>query len=102
MGDKQSKLIETFRITGGVTKNPFWLQLFADVFQTEIEVLNFDEGPAYGAMFCAIARRNDLKLFNKWRKTNQVKDVYHPGDSAKCYQALYQRFVCLSNQQKTL
>ena len=102
MGDKQSKPIETFRITGGVTKNPFWLQLFADVFQTEIEVLNFDEGPAYGAMFCAIAGRNDLKLFNKWRKTNQVKAVYHPGDSAKCYQAAYQRFVCLSNQQKTL
>ena len=43
--DKQSKSIETFRITGGITKNPFWLQLFADVFQIEIEVLNFGKGP---------------------------------------------------------
>ena len=45
MDDIQSKSIETFRITGGITKNPFWLQLFADVFQIEIEVLNFGKGP---------------------------------------------------------
>lgn len=45
MDDKQSKSIETFRITGGITKNPFWLQLFADVFQIEIELLNFGKGP---------------------------------------------------------
>ncbi|MGG5332719.1 xylulokinase [Enterococcus sp. AZ163] len=100
MGIQSAAAIEVFRITGGVVKNPFWLQLFADVFQTKMEVLSFDEGPAYGAMLCAVAGKNDSQLFTTWQAANRVKVVYQPNsDQASDYQKAYEQFKKLSDQQ---
>ncbi|MBO1306015.1 xylulokinase [Enterococcus sp. 669A] len=101
MGIGQSHLVERFRITGGVVKNPFWLQLFADVFQTELEVLSFDEGPAYGALLCGVAGRNDTEILKNWQKANQVKTIYKPNYKHFAeYQAAYNRFKRLSDSAK--
>lgn len=37
------------RVTGGGAKSGLWLQIIADVFQCPVEVLESDEGPAFGA-----------------------------------------------------
>ena len=41
------------RATGAGTRNPFWLQLLADVFARPIVRTVVDEGPAYGAALLA-------------------------------------------------
>ncbi len=91
--------IEKFRITGGVVKNPFWLQMFADIFEAEIEVLSFDEGPAYGAMLCAVAGIQEDDLLIKWRQANKVKAIYKPTKQASLYEQAYEKFVGLSISQ---
>ncbi|GCF92563.1 xylulose kinase [Enterococcus florum] len=100
MGIQSATSFKVFRITGGVVKNPFWLQLFADVFQTKMEVLSFDEGPAYGAMLCAVAGKNDTQLMATWQAANQVKMIYRSNaEQAGAYQEAYERFKKLSDQQ---
>lgn len=91
--------IEKFRITGGVVKNPFWLQMFADIFEAEIEVLSFDEGPAYGAMLCAVAGIQEDDLLIKWQQANKVKAIYKPTKQASLYEQAYEKFVGLSISQ---
>ncbi len=99
MGIQSATPIQVFRITGGAVKNPFWLQLFADVFQRKMEVLSFDEGPAYGAMLCAAASKNDSQLLAIWQAANPIKMIYHPNsEQAIEYQKAYVRFKKLSDQ----
>ena len=43
----------TVRVAGGATRNPFWLQLLADVFQTPVETVNVPDATAYGAAMLA-------------------------------------------------
>lgn len=97
MGIEKNK-IEKFRITGGVVKNPFWLQMFADIFNTEIEVLSFDEGPAYGALLCAVMGTEDSSLLKSWRRANKVKSVYKPTEQSKFYNGAYKRFLQVSSK----
>lgn len=88
--------IEKFRAAGGVVNNSFWLQMFADIFNTEIEVLSFDEGPAYGALLCGVAGTKDAHLLEIWQQANKVKAVYKPTEQASFYQEAYERFLKLS------
>lgn len=100
MGLQSATPIEVFRITGGVVKNSFWLQLFANVFQTNMEVLNFDEGPAYGALLCAVAGKNNPQLSKNWQTANQVKMTYQPKlEQVLEYQKAYERFKLVNDQQ---
>lgn len=100
MGIQSTIPIETFRIIGGVVNNPFWLQIFADVFQTKMEVLSFDEGPAYGAMLCAVAGKNDSQLLATWQAANQVKNIYQPKrEQVVEYQKAYERYKRVSDQE---
>ncbi|MGX7204764.1 FGGY-family carbohydrate kinase [Enterococcus pingfangensis] len=98
MGIEKNK-IEKFRVTGGVVKNPFWLQIFADIFKAEIEILSFDEGPAYGAMLCAVAGIQEEDLFIRWQQANRVKAIYKPTEQASFYEKAYKTFVELSLSQ---
>ena len=43
----------TVRVAGGATRNPFWLQLLADVFQVPVETVNVPDATAYGAAMLA-------------------------------------------------
>ncbi|MGM0168588.1 xylulokinase [Enterococcus sp. AZ135] len=98
MRNDREQALKTFRITGGVTKNPFWLQLFADIFQVEIEVLSSDEGPAYGALLCAVAGKKDPNLLTYWKQANKIKNSYQPTERAENYHEPYRRFLSLSQQ----
>lgn len=101
MGYGQTSRIKTFRMTGGVTKNPFWSQMFADIFQAKIEILAFDEGPAYGALLCAVSGMQDEEIIESWIDTNYVKYTYIPTKEGKKYEIPYQRFIQFSRQQLT-
>lgn len=45
--------ISQVRVTGGGAKSPLWRQIQADVFDSEVAVMNVDEGPAFGAALLA-------------------------------------------------
>ncbi|HEX4749327.1 MAG TPA: xylulokinase [Bryobacteraceae bacterium] len=42
------------RLSGGGAKSTFWLQMFADVFNTPVAILESQEGSAYGAALLAL------------------------------------------------
>ena len=44
---------ETIRMAGGVAKSKIWVQMFADVLQTPIEVARSQELGALGSAICA-------------------------------------------------
>lgn len=87
--DKKNK----FRITGGVVNNSFWLQIFADIFNAEIEVLEVNEGPAFGALICAIYGSTDETYKEIWNKFNRVKKIYKPQkETARVYDIYFEKF----------
>ena len=45
---------ELVRLSGGGAKSTFWHQLFADVFDTPVAILESQEGSAYGAALLAL------------------------------------------------
>lgn len=45
--------IDVLRVAGGATRNPMWLQLLADVFQSRIETVNEPDATAFGAALLA-------------------------------------------------
>lgn len=46
--------VESVRLSGGGAKSPLWKQLFADVFDKPVAVLETQEGSAYGAALLAM------------------------------------------------
>ncbi|GMA08037.1 xylulose kinase [Tetragenococcus halophilus subsp. flandriensis] len=68
-----SDIKDKFRITGGVVKNPYWLQIFADIFNSDIEILEIDEGPALGALICAVYATTNKNYGEIWQEFNQIK-----------------------------
>ncbi len=42
------------RLSGGGAKSPFWHQLFADIFDVRVAILETQEGSAYGAALLAL------------------------------------------------
>lgn len=90
---------EVFRITGGAAKNPLWLQIFADVFDAEIEVLDAEEGPAMGAVICAMSVMEAESEDTIWNRLNQVKEKYHPDkENVQIYNQYYRQFKAISDQ----
>ena len=45
--------VKQVRATGGGGKSPFWRQMMADIFNTEVVTVNSGEGPAFGAAVLA-------------------------------------------------
>ncbi|EUJ32287.1 xylulokinase [Listeria floridensis FSL S10-1187] len=91
------KGFRVFRITGGVVKNRDWLQMFADIFNAEMEVLELDEGPAFGALLCAIQSVTGVKPGEVLAKSNVLRDTFIPiAENVEDYQQVYQRFLIVS------
>lgn len=95
--------IQTFRITGGVVKNPLWLQMFADVFETKMEVLALDEGPAFGALICAIQGIEGGESAEILMKFNPLRKTFTPiEENVERYREAYQGFLEQSQMQNRL
>lgn len=47
------KLSRTIRIAGGVTNSPVWLQIFADIFQATLEIVDVKEHGTTGTAMTA-------------------------------------------------
>lgn len=93
--DKKDK----FRMTGGVVRNPLWLQIFADVFNSKLETLEVDEGPALGALMCAVYGTTSKSYGEIWNMFNQVKKVYTPNPKVvEAYDNYFKKFKQISDR----
>ncbi|HJP84194.1 MAG TPA: FGGY-family carbohydrate kinase, partial [Fimbriimonadaceae bacterium] len=83
------------RITGGGARNPFWVQMIADVFLCTCQILENDEGPAFGAALLAgvgVGHWSDVP--SACRETVRVKAEVEPSGAdyshaSNRYRALY-------------
>jgi len=71
------------RLCGGVSKSPYWCQMFADVFEKPIELTEVSELGCLGAAMCAGIGAG---LFNDVRdavnKCVHIKETYTPNPAA--------------------
>ncbi|HYQ87460.1 MAG TPA: xylulokinase [Bacteroidota bacterium] len=67
------------RLSGGGAKSPFWRQLQADTYGSEVAVVNSSEGPAYGAALLAGAGTNVYKnIIEAVEQTIRVVETREP------------------------
>lgn len=85
------------RLTGGVTKNPVWVQLFADTFQKPILI---PDGSELGALGAAIIASVAVGVYNSFKEAcssmTQCSRRYEPSKNRRAYlDKKYDRYVQL-------
>jgi xylulokinase len=86
---------ERLRVTGGGAKSAFWLQMMADVTETECVTMGVDEGPAFGAAILAgVGSGVWPDVVSAARTVVREVESIRPGrtayvDAYKRYKALY-------------
>ncbi|ACL70698.1 xylulokinase [Halothermothrix orenii] len=90
--------IKEIRAIGGGAKSRIWQQIMADIFGQEINLLNIEEGPAFGAALIAGVGVGEYANFKeaedkiiKVRKTIEPdsNNVQHYNDLYQLYRKLY-------------
>ncbi len=84
------------RASGGGAKSPFWLQLLADNFQSEIVTVSGGEGAAYGAALLASVGagiHDDVRA--ACRTALELTGKTEPGPDASVYDKYYPHYRAL-------
>jgi xylulokinase len=88
--------IEQVRASGGGAQSRLWRQILADVFNTEIAVVNVTEGAAYGAALLAgVGAGVYGSVIEACERTIQVTERAQPGPAAAVYADYYPRYQAL-------
>lgn len=95
--------IDEFYASGGISqKNPFMMQIYADVLNLPIKIAGSEQGPALGsAIFAAVAAGKELSgykdAFEAIRVMGKVEEkVYRPNtENVKIYDELYKEYDIL-------
>jgi L-ribulokinase len=85
-------------IAGGLLKNPFLMQMYADVTRRELATIESDQGPALGAaMHAAVAAERYPDIGAATAAMGKVKRAAYTPDetSARAYDALYEEYKTL-------
>ena len=88
------QLSRTIRIAGGVTHSPVWLQVFADIFQSTLEIVDVKEHGTLGtAMTAAVMVGWFDDVFDASNAMVRVSRTVTPNpDNNKVYQDKYQLY----------
>jgi len=79
------------RVTGGGGKSPLWRQILADVLQSEIVMVNTEEGAAFGAALLAATGSGLFENIEQaCLEVIQVIDRVFPGNDQQVYTTGYQ------------
>jgi xylulokinase len=88
--------VEQVRASGGGARSPLWRQILADVFDTEIVLVNVTEGAAFGAALLAgVGAGVYPGVPEACGATIQVTDRTEPGPAASVYADYYPRYRAL-------
>ncbi|KDB45560.1 hypothetical protein HPS9_07420 [Glaesserella parasuis HPS9] len=90
---------QIFRVTGGPTKSPIWLQMLADLTGVILEVPNIEETGCLGAAMMAMeaADENRPELLQQ-----AMRQVQPNPEHFEAYQQKYQRYQQLVTTLKAL
>ncbi len=85
-------------ITGGGAKSDVWGQIISDVLDRELNILNVEEGPSFGAAVIALVGAKIVGSFEEaMNKSVKIIKTVKPGNNkniycefAKVYKALYE------------
>jgi xylulokinase len=85
------------RLSGGGAKSAFWHQLFADVFNTPVSILDTQEGSAYGAALLALVGTGEYaSAAEVCAHAVKEVDVKQPhGDAVQFYEKAYRVYTSL-------
>ncbi len=90
--------VQKARIIGGGAKSPLWCQLMADILDLEVERINADEGPAFGAaILAAVGYGHYPDVKSACESLIQVTDSFKPKnrldyeEKYKVFRELYTR-----------
>ncbi|MFV0289147.1 MAG: xylulokinase [Mycoplasmatales bacterium] len=70
--------LKNIKITGGGSKNPFWRTTIASLFQTSINTINTEEGPALGAAILAMAGAQNIDIKDITKKIVKKDQICQP------------------------
>ena len=85
---------QTLQLTGGATNSEVWSQMFADIFQTTVEIPAGTELGCFGAAICAAVAVSDFGSWDEAVKTMvKIDRVYKPDPNlAELYRTKYERY----------
>lgn len=90
-------------ITGGGAKSKVWGQIIADVVNRELNVLNIEEGPSFGAALIALVGAEMTPDFETIKnKAVKIIKTIKPGKNAEIYEKLHPLFTKLYKTNKEL
>ncbi len=87
------------RLAGGVCNAPVWIQIFADVFNLPVELIDTRELGAFGAAMAASVVSGEYENLEK-AANDMVKlknTVYPIAENVPVYQKKYERYLKVSN-----
>lgn len=91
------------KVTGGGARNATWLQMIADVFNSPVETIKAQEGPAYGAAIVAMVSDNAYESVEvACEALIEADKVFKPiKENSKKYEEKYLRYLDLYPRLKT-
>lgn len=92
------KEVTNIRLCGGVSKSPYWCQMFADVFEKPIELTAVAELGCLGAAMCAGIGAGLYKdTIDTVNQCVHVKETYTPNPEAVAFyrESFDKWFECL-------
>ncbi len=86
--------IERTKICGGGAKSPLWKKIIANVLNLKVDVIEIEEGPAYGgALLAAVACGEFTSIEEATSKVVKVMDTIEPEEELVArYEERYNRF----------
>ncbi len=86
--------IERTKICGGGAKSPLWKKMIANVLNLKVDVIEIEEGPAYGgALLAAVACGEFTSIEEATSKVVKVMDTIEPEEELVArYEERYSRF----------
>ncbi len=89
--------VDSIRINGGGAKSPLWCQIMADVLNVNVNKINSEEGPAFGAaILAAVGCGQYSNVVEATEKLIKVIETTKPNsDTVKLYDKKYEVFKSL-------
>lgn len=95
--------VNEFYASGGISqKNPFMMQIYADILNMPIKITSAVHGPAYGsAMFAAVAASKANGGYDTIKEAvevigGKVSEIFYPREeNVKIYEKLYEEYLHL-------
>ena len=96
--NKLKKNIKKIKASGGYSHSDVWLQIQADVFNKNIEVLNINDAAVLGASYIAMLAAGSISSFEQGLPVMKpYKNIKPVKENVKIYEKAYKKFVELNS-----